>query len=534
MKGKKRGRDFLIFSISLITIAVYRIILMHLVGARGISYFSVPNELFFVMAGATAYGLKESVAVMVSNRMAKEQYESAADVVRFAIVTGLILSVLSVAVLYLVSSKIAGGIFHMPLSILSVMAVIPAVPLMIFTGVLRGFFDGTGYSSVSSLSSLLFIFLYAIIGAVLASVLKNYGVRVEAILRSEEYSFSYGALGASLGILISAFICFIHGVVMYFIFRRRTVYKGLRENSRRPESMPTMILNILVNALIPMALFFFGTLIFLLNEMMYFRLGEDAALFRWGEFYGKVMPAATLVIIPVCVSAFPFLKMALSSLRREEYRSAREGLGRMIHRLAGIGFFAAALTAVLAEDLLEALFPANGQETVPLLQLGAVIIAFAGFSVMLSVLSISLRYQKLSLVIILIAFVIHTILSIFLTKVEGMAFKGLVIADIVFAVLVAAASFIFICRVFAYTQEWLKSFAVTIISAAVASLIAVLFRRMIVPLTGHLMGSILTILVSTLVYMFVLLAFRGYTEEELLMTPLGRAMAAFGRAVHIL
>lgn len=533
-KGKKRGRDFLILSISLIAIAVYRIILMHLIGARGVSYFSVPNELFFVTAGTVAYGLKESVAVMVSNRMAKEQYESAANVVRFAVVAGLLLSLISALVLYFVSSKIAGGIFHMPLSILSVMAVVPAVPLVIFTGILRGFFDGTGYSLVSSMSSLLFIFLYVILGAVFASVMKNYGVRVEAILRSEEYSFSYGALGASLGVLISAFVCFLHGIVMYFVFRRRTVYQGARENSRRPEPMVTMILNILVNALLPMAVFFFCTLIFLLNEMMYFRLGEDAALFKWGEYYGKVLPVAALVILPICLSAYPFLGMAYQSIRREEYRSAREGLGRMIHRLAGIGFFAAALTAILAEDLLNVLFPANGQETAPLLQLTAAVIAFSGFAIMLSEISVLLRYRKLTAIIITIAFVIHTVLTIVLTKMPGMAFKGIVIADIVFTVLIAAVSFVFVSRVFAYTQEWLRSFAVTLISSGIAALIAVLFRRMIMPVAGNLIGSILTILLSTLVYVFVLLAFRGYTEEELLMTPLGRAMAAFGRAVHLL
>ncbi len=533
--SRRKSRYFPILLLSLVAAAVYRIILTHLLGDRGVSYFSVPNELFFLTGGALSYGIRDSVSLMVGNRMAKEQYDGAKQVVRLAFLAGVALSIIAGILLYLISSRVAGGLFHMPLSVLSILSVLPAVPLAVFTGVLRGFFDGTGNSGVSALNSILFAVLYAIAGCLLSVYLRNYGYQVETILRSEEFSFSYGALGASLGILASTLICFLHMAVMYVIMDRRTVYKGFSPSSMRSnETGLSVFLGVIVNGLLPMGLFFVNVFLFFINEICYFRLGEDAALFTWGEYYGKVLPLAAILILLISLSAYPFLRRSYSAVRREEYRNAREGLGRMIHRLVGIGVFAAGMLAVLGPDLLDSVFSANSQNTAFLLQISAVSVAAAPFAILFTELIIRMRYVKLSLIISAISLGVHIVLIFVLTGKPALSLLGIIIGNAVYFALIAIVSSVFVSRAFQYTQEWVRTFAVTIVAALISSVFGMFIGRSLSPVAGKPVSCFVTVLISLVIYMIILLALKGYSEEELLQSPVGRVMASIGRAFHLL
>ncbi len=520
--------------VTLFILMVYRIVLSHIIGSRGVAIFSVPNELLFLIGGSISYGIRESLSLMIDNRIAKGQYGNAMRLVSHALYTGAIFSGVFCILIVFLSRRIADGIFHIHLSYLSILLIIPALLFMILTGVFRGFFMGTGYRNIAGQSDVLFVLLYALSGSLISVALNGYGERVSALLRNEEFTFAYGAIGASLGAVVSSFICFIHIVILYFLMRHRTVLKDERDFQRTQESPGAVMLNILLNGLMYMGLFAVFSALVLPDILAYFASGEENASYLWGEYYGKVLPTAAIFGIIVMFVCYSYVRKAVSAVRREEYRNAREKLERLIHRCAGVGIFISVMLLVLADNIVNIVFTNNGSNTVTLLQLSAVTVMFSIFAVMLLELIILMQYHKLALTLAGIAFLVHTVLTVVFVDTLHLSLMGVVIGNMIFFALLAVASFVFVSRAFQYTQEWFRAIAVTLIAALCSGLIGMLLNKAMTPVAGSALSMGITFLLCILLYMIILLALHGYREEELLESPVGRVMLVIGRTVRLL
>lgn len=535
MAGKRRKNNFFpVAAISLIAACIYRIILAHIIGSRGTAFFAVPCELFFMIAGSVSYGLAESVSVMTENRIVKGQLDGAKRTGTYAVYAGLFLGAVFTVLILIFASSISAGVLNLPLSYLGIMVIAPALLFMILTGALRGCFEGMGNGNLRVQSQVIFTFLNAVSGIIFAVVLTDYGKRVALILRREDLIYSYGALGAAAGILTASVLTFLHAVILYNIMQRRMVVKDRRENARYQDTPFSALLNILLNSLVPVGIYICFQAVQIINMGLFMGSGDENAQFLWGEYYGKSFPCAVLITLLICLYIYPYVRGAVSAVHREEYRNAREKLMFMIHRCAGVGIFVSAMILVLSDDVISMLFSNNSQMTVEYLKLQAVAMMFAVFAVCFTVLICLMKYQKLALIISGAAFVIRLVISFITVRTLGMGIRGAIIGNIVFYALIAAVSFMFVSRAFQYTQEWVRTFAVTIVAALISAVIGMLLNNAIASLVGKGVSLVITFIISTFVYMLILLALKGYTEDELLKSPLGRFMASMGSALRLL
>ena len=535
-KNKKKSSNFILLLIALIFVLIFRLVLVRIIGSKGVCYFSLANELFFLLAGASSYAIEEACASMVENRMLRQQYTNAKNVSKYAMIYSFAAGVLISIILLGFMNVLVNRFFHLHLSYMSYYLILPAIPMYVFTGALKGYFKGMNQTSVLSVSLILFVITYAVSGSVFGYVCSVYGKRVSLLLRNEEFAFSYGAMGASGGILCASFICLIHVLVMMYLFTHRSSFGTSKDYSKVVDSPLQIVINLAATALLPFALFLIFILVPVLNIALIFKNGsEDASLdFSFGEYYGKTFSIIGIIVFAICVFVYPYIRKAIGAIKREEFRNAREKLKFMIHRCSTLAFFAAAMTAVLADNILDTLYVSSGEQTALYLQLQSLCIVFAIYTVIFTEMMISMQNYAFALGISAAAFVVHIIFSFLLISTFNLSIIGLIIADLIFYAIIAFVSFIFISRAFQYTQEWFRTFVVTIIGALISALIGMLLNKVISPLVGKSISFVIVFVICSLLYIVILLSLKGYQEEELEVSPLGRFVLLLGRTFNLI
>lgn len=536
-KTKKKNRFFLILILSILSLLVFRIILTHTIGSKGMAYFSVSNELFFLLSISMGFGFEKGVDLLVDGYMQRQQYENAKRVVKGGGLAALILGGLLSFLMLLLSNKISGGLFGMHSASMGLYCMLPTVPLMLLTGVIRGYFSGIGNNFLMNQSNIVSIVSYLIAGYIGSFSLGNYGEKVSLLLKVDDFKYSYAAMGAAIGILISAIITFLHALILYILLKQRSEFSNGRDYTKSIESVVGLGVSVVINSLLPFALFACVIFVPVINEILVLNSDKDtqnALAFTFGEYYGKSFSLAYVFVIIVVLLGYSLLRKSISFSYKEEYRKAREQLTRMIHRCATYAFFIVGMVIVLSENILGALYVDNGASTVSNLQLEAVSVIFAVFALILTEILIQLGYINLTGVISLIASFIHLIISLILVCSLKLSIKGAIVSNIIFFALVAAACFVIVSRIFQYTQEWFRCFAVSFIAAGVSALVGLFINKVLVSKVGNVISLIIVLVICIFVNAIILLALRGYDEEELQDSLPGRMMLALGRMFNLI
>lgn len=529
-KSKRKSYFFLIFLISYIATLFVRIVLVKLIGSKGVAYFSLPNELFFFFGFSVSYAIEQSISILVENRIIRQQYGNAHMVLKAGCIVGAGVGLIVGALLMIFANRISGSLFGMPLSYMSMMVMIPSIPLMSVSGVFRGYLNGVGYRSVSVWSYLLFGLSYLICVFSLSGVFSDYGNKVSMLLRNEDFLYSYGAIGASLGILVSSGITFIFMLVFFLMYRNRAAYDD-DPYIKNQDSLGYNVINVFLNGLYSFAVmgsFFFMTLI---NELVLFKNEEKlvSVEFTFGEYYGKVFP---FVYLPLCVIAlflYGNIKKAISAARREEYRNARERLGRVIHRCVTLGSFFSAMIIVLAENIVNTFFENSGEDTVIFVQLEGIVILIGLFAFVMIKLLLSMKLDSLGAIVCGIGFVVHLIVLIVLTGTFKFSLYGAIIANILYFAAISIVGFLFVTRYFQYTQEWVRTFAVSIVSALIVGVLSLLINKALSLWLGNIISLPIVFVLGAIEYMFLIALLRGYDEDELEGSAIGRLVISIGR-----
>ena len=535
-KVKKKNSSFIVLMIVFITALVFRAVLVRIIGSKGVCFFALPNELFFLMAGSVSFGIEEATASMVENRMNRQQYKNAENVAGYSLAYAAAVGVSIGLILLICMNVVVNRFFNLHLSYLSYYFILPAIPMFTICGSIKGYFKGVNNSSVISLSMFIFVLSYAVLGSVFGFICMNYGQRVSLLLHNEEFAYSYGAMGASVGILLSSFATMVYLLISYFLYKRRTVHGSSREYSKFVDPAMQVILNLGATAVVPFGLWAIYLLVPVLNIAMIFRseTQDFSTDFSFGEYYGKTSSFAAISVFLIAVFAYPFIRKAIAAIKREEYRNAREKLKSMIHRCSTLSFFAAAMLAVLADNILDSFYVSSGEQSALYLQLQSICIVFAIFTVMFIEMIVSMQNYAFALGITAFSFVIHLILSFIFIRVLKLSIIGMIIGNFFFYLIIALVSFMFISRAFQYTQEWFRTFVVSLIGALISALIGMLLNNVISPLVGKSISMIIVLVLCSLLYIVILLALKGYQEEELESSPLGRLVLTIGRTLNLI
>ena len=213
-------------------------------------------------------------------------------------------------------------------------------------------------------------------------------------------------------------------------------------------------------------------------------------------------------------SAFLPVRRIVVLWEREEYRSAREKLGTLIHQCAVIVIPLSILLAVLSENLLNAILGGDNHQTAVWTQAGCVVVVLFVFAAVF--MEILLKSKRISYVVGIgaSAFVLHVGVMILLVN-SGMGIMALIIGSGAFYLVTAIAGFWIIVQRLQYRQEWIRTFAVTIVAAAISGVIAMLLNKVFEPFLGSLISVLICSIAAVAVYLFLLIITRAFKDEEL-------------------
>ncbi len=503
-------------SITFIGMLIFRLMLGKIIGDKGMACFGTAGEMYLVLGGTAAYGLSEAVSSLVKYRIRREQYRNAQKVFKGALLLGGIIGAVFSILIFCLAEAVTDGFMNIPLAGLSVRMMAPSVFFFVLTGVFKGYFQGNG-SRVPAMHSrilqMIFLFTGGLIGAGIAG---DYGVKVSALLQNEDYTNAYGAMGACVGILVSSIICFLHALILYFIFRR-SIQNQITKDIPRNQDSSIGIIHMLLGTGAIHALFW---LIFhgwvWVDEILLLRLGQDTEelMVQWGAYYGKTLPVIGIIGSVISMACIPPIRRIMILWERDEQRAAKERLGLLLHQCAAIVIPSAVFLAVLSENLLNALFGGNNHQAVFMTQIGSVFLVFYVFSAIF--MEMLQKQRQLSYVagIGAAAFVLQAGIVILLTNAK-LGITVLVIGNIVFYLVTTVCGFLIISRRFQYTQEWIRTFAVTIVAAALSGVIAMLLNKVFEPLTGALISMIICLAAAVLVYLVFLTVARAFRSDEM-------------------
>lgn len=254
----------------------------------------------------------------------------------------------------------------------------------------------------------------------------------------------------------------------------------------------------------------------LADEFLLMRFGEngDELIGQWGAYYGKTLPIIGIMGSIICMICVPPVRKILALWERDEHRAAKERLGLLLHQCAAIAIPAAIFLAVLAENLISTLFAGNNQQAVLITQTASIFLIFYVFSAIF--MEILQKQRQLTFVVGIGAgaFVLQAGIIILLVNAK-MGIMALVIGNIIFYLLTTVCGFLIVSRRFQYNQEWIRTFAVTIVAAAVSGVIAMLLNKAFEPMMGALISMIVCLVVAILSYLLLLVAARAFNSDEM-------------------
>lgn len=528
-KGKNKRNFFLVFMMTMAIIYVTRMVLIHVIGSKGVAFFSAANELYFLFAFAASYGIEAGIGYLVENRNSRQMYSNAKAVFRIGILGAFVLGLVLCVIAFVLNGFLANVCFNVPKANISLYLILPALVFTLITGAFRGYFNGAGLRNMTKLSYIVFGVGYLICTICFSLIFLGIGEKVAGLLRLEDYQYVYGAMGAVIGICVAAFISLIHSLVVFFVYSRRSMFDDDRDYSKTYESLTSILMSILKSGMFEFATLGGFFLVSFANSIGMLKNAnvEGIILTNFGEYYGKVLPLIVLSILVISFTSYSYVRKSVNALNREEYRSSRERLERLIHRCSTLGFFVSAMMVALGGDILNIIFKTNNEFTFNAIMIVSLSVVFGLFAVIMVKILCMLHYTGLTGIICTVAAVVDAILCFVFAALFGTT--GVMFCIPIYLFIVAAVCFMFVNRAFQYTQEWFRSFLVSIIAALASAIIGLLINKAILNIASSLIAFIISLLFSIVIYMLVLLILRGYYAEELQESFWGRLMLMLGR-----
>lgn len=535
-KAFKKDNYISICIFSYLCSLIFRIPLLYMIGEKGVAYFSIANEIYILVGGMFTYGLSKAVYVLVKFRIKREQYRNADKVLHGALLLAAIIGIVTGLLVLVAGEWIVGKVIKLPLAGLALGMIAFSFIFQLLTGVFRGYFEGNGSRVPTMHSIVLKSFIMIPAGLISAVLLYQYGVKVSALLKVEDYAASYGAMGAAIGILVTSIIGFLHMLILFFIYHGN-IKKQIARDLQKNQDKRLNIFHMLIGTAVPFAGYaVFFRMIPLLDGIFFIRTageGIDAAQL-WGNYYGKYLVVIGIICFLVSLGGTGQIKRIIYYIDREELRMAREKMSALVHQTALISIPAAIFTAVLSEDILNLLFKGNNASTALLVAFGSIIIILFAFSGLFTEMLVRLDNMRYVIGYEAIALVIHIVLVILLLKNTGLSLTAVVISNVISFAVLMVMGFWFVSRRLQYRQEWIHTFAFPVVAAAISGIAVMLLNRLFTSFAGTTIALVVSLPLGIVIYMVLLIVTKAVTEKELENMAGGRILLTLGRWMKLM
>lgn len=536
----------------------YRVPLIEIIGTKGNGYYTSGYSIYNILLILSSYSLPTAISKVVSVRLARRRYEDVQRVLRVAFVYATAAGALMFSIMYFGAPYIA-DMMEKPFARYVIATLAPTIWIMAYLGVLRGYFQGSGNMMPTAVSQILEQLVNAGVAIFMAYILFGYGAKANLIYGETEYSFAYGAAGATMGTRFGSLIALLFFVLLFLLYGKRPGSASYEAREARRMGGPALlqsraresyghIMKVLLATLLPILIsscvYNISTVLddFLFSRSMTAIGMGSSIVFLWGVFgeYRILFNVPVAMSNSMSSSVIPSLTTAVAN---RDGRLVAKKIKLSIRFTMLISLPACAGLIALAEPICNLLFHSEDNAVlIRVVMLGAFAVIFFSQSTITNGILQGLGYLSAPLKHAAVALVIHVAALLFLIYVPRLGIYAVILANILFAAIVCWLNSRTIHRHVRFKQDFRKTYTIPSIASAIMGVLVfgLYFAvKLFMPsfVSGRLgLAVVVTvcILLALAVYFFALLLMRAFTKDELAEMPMGMRVYRLARKTGLM
>ncbi len=518
---------------------IYRIPLQNTIGDAGMGYYSAAFQIYSIMLIISSYSLPVAVSKLVAARAAKGQYRNARRFFHGALFFATLTGGATCLIVMFEADRLAGTIMSMPKSAIALRMLGPTLLIVALMGVIRGYFQGLGTMVPTAFSQLVEQIVNAVISVVAGIYLFEYGTKVAALLRDDDFAPAWGAAGGTLGTGAGALCGLFVLLIMFLVHKRRMKKDIIRDNAKFVDTYGRIFSAIILTVL-PVIL---STTIYnisdtldqgVFNYVMDVKGFSDIKAEYWGIYAGKYRVLTNVPIAlanALCSSLMPSLAACMENRER---RKAKHKVAIGIRFVMIVSIPCAVALAILGRPLISLMFTGEVEIPATLLRMGSASVVFYSLSTLSNGILQGIDKLKIPVRNAAIALVLHMGVLYLTISVFDWKLYGVVISCMAFGLLMCILNWISIARHLHYRQEMRRTFVVPIMASTVMGGVIWLAYFILSKSLSELLSVIITSVIGMIVYCVLLLLLRGIRESELRQLPGGRVFVAVAKLFRLM
>ncbi len=494
--------------------AVYKLPLNYIIGSEAMGYYQASYDWYVWALTMSTYAIPIAISKLVSEKIELGRRADAHKTFKVAFGLSALMGLLVTLFLFFGSGSLV-GIFKNPGSRYAVTAIAPAIFLVSISAALRGYFQGMQNMIPSAVSQVI---------EQSGRVLFGYIFAIMLLPKGPQLSAGGAAFGTTVGGLLSA-------SVLLYMYRR---YRPAIQNSiqqvpaRKTESAASIVKKILVFAvpitiggsIMPVMGLIDSLIVF--DRLQAAGYGYTTAVEMYGQLKALALSFINLPqIITISLSASLVPAIAESMTRRDLDSAIKKSeLGIRLSLL--IGLPAAMGLFVLSNPIMVMVSPKeNIVAGIALRYLAPAAIFLTLVQTLTGILQ-GMGKERIPVVNLLIGAMVKLIVSYTLTSIPTLNIRGAALGTVFGYAVPCLLNFRAIIKLQKKPMNFSKTILKPAIATAMMTVVAYYGYRTIFAAAGsNTIATILSILISILVYAVILILIKGVTIEELQMAPGG-------------
>ncbi len=499
--------------------AFYSIPLNAIIGEQGFGYYSTAYEIYTVLLMISTAGLPVAMSRMISAASSLGNYKQVRKIYTVARTIFLTLGLVG-ALLMTGFSKQLAAFQEQPDAWTSIAALGPSCFLICLMSTYRGFFQGQGNMSPTSVSQVLEAVCKLVVGLAAAVLILYY-----------THNYAYAAGGAILGVTMS---CLLSSVYLNRCFRK--AFKDLPASCEETESGKTIAKTLLAIA-IPITIGSAGLQILTVLETKIYMsrllqtLTQQQADIQKGiyNFTQKIFNMPCAFITPITISVIPAITAQITQGQTAEAKATEESAARvtgLISAPCAVGL------AVLAGPVTGLLGGYTGER----LALSTSLMAVLGICVIFNALVLLTNaimqahgHVTLPVVNMFIGGILKLAAVFILTGNPEIGILGTPIGSLMCYICITVLNLFSMKKVLPNPPAILRGIGRSVLAALIMGIVTFGVYQGILCLLGEGTSRIITcgvpIMVGVLVYVVAAVKLRAITREDCLLLPKGEKIA---------
>lgn len=522
---------------------LYRSPLQRVIGNLGMGYYNTAYNFYTIVLMVSSYSIPSAMSKVIAQKLVVKQYRNAHRI--FLCALGYALVVGGVASLFL---YFGAGLFFLSDEAVPVLRTFaPTIFIYGILGVLRGYFQAHRSMAQTSVSQVLEQIANAIVsvGAACLLIVHTMGSLEMPAEKSEQVvRATRGAIGSAMGTGAGVLIALVFMAGMYGL-NKELIHRRVRRDRHGQVDSYGDILKMITMVVTP---FILSTAIYNLNDTvnnaLYTKwfpgvkdLDKVTVFSRWGVFTTQPVTISKIPIAFATAMAAAMIPTVAQLVSAKNMRGARDKIGMAVKTTMIISIPCAVGILVLARPITALLF-SNERETedlaTELLMALAISVIFYALSTLNSQILQGLGKMSAPIINAAVALAVQTVTAVLLLY-AGLDLYAIVIANIVYSGTMCLLNQMAVRRAARYRQEMVHTFLIPLLAASgMGAFSWAVYEGLLLLTKSPRISVIPAILLGACVYFFLLILFRGVSEEELRGFPKGYLLVKLARKCRLM